>query len=438
MTAGKATPITLTRAHRILISVVVTGAVIIAGIGFAGSYAAVRHLAAEKGFGWFANVFPIGVDAGIVVLLALDLLLTWMRIPFPLLRPTAWLLTAATIAFNGAAAWPDPVGVGMHGIIPVLFVVSVEAGRHALGRIADLTADRHMESVRIMRWLLAPVPTFKLWRRMKLWELRSYDQVIRLEQDRLVYQARLQARYGRAWRRRAPIEAMMPLRLARFGVPLTETAAAGLAAAGIDAPAVLRPRQTAALELLESEESAAAGETQQDGEPQHAATPSGAVPVQEVRGHPGEPAAAPSTEELERADGWNESRGDAAVVVAQFQEQELRSAQPRYAGVPPARHTAPRASTVHSRVPDRPTEASTMGTSAATATRSAVATTEDREAFLLRGKAGVRAIFARMTPAERAESDNALAPRLAQQVGLSEGTTRKYLGAVRREFQPAD
>jgi hypothetical protein len=221
---------------RVLIGVVIAGAVIIAGIGFAGSYTAVRTLALDKGFGWFANVFPIGVDAGIVVLLSLDLLLTWLRIPFPLLRQTAWLLTAATIAFNGAAAWPDPIGVGMHGIIPVLFVVCVEAARHAIGRVADITADKHMESVRITRWLLAPLPTFRLWRRMKLWELRSYEEVIRREQDRLVYRARLRARYGVAWRRRAPIEALMPLRLARYGVPLRETAPAGLEAAGIEAP----------------------------------------------------------------------------------------------------------------------------------------------------------------------------------------------------------
>nr|WP_228054131.1 DUF2637 domain-containing protein [Streptomyces antimycoticus] len=224
--------------HRILAGVVVTGAVVIAGIGFAGSYSAVRDLALDKGFGTFSNVFPIGIDAGIVVLLALDLLLTWIRIPFPLLRQTAWLLTAATIAFNGAAAWPDPVGVGMHAVIPILFVVSVEAARHAVGRIADITADRHMESVRITRWLLAPVPTFRLWRRMKLWELRSYDEVIRLEQDRLVYQARLRARYGRAWRRKAPVESLMPLRLARYGVPLSDTAPAGLAAAGLEPSAV--------------------------------------------------------------------------------------------------------------------------------------------------------------------------------------------------------
>ncbi|GLF97420.1 DUF2637 domain-containing protein [Streptomyces yaizuensis] len=230
----------LTRTHRILIGVVVTGAVIIAGIGFAGSYAAVRELAEKKGFGDFAVVFPIGIDAGICVLLALDLLLTWMRIPFPMLRQTAWLLTVATIAFNGAASWPDPLGVGMHAVIPVLFVVTVEAARHAVGRIADITADKHMDGVRITRWLLSPIPTFKLWRRMKLWELRSYEQVIKLEQERLVYRARLQGRYGRGWRRKAPVEAMMPLRLAKFGVPLAQTAPAGLAAAGVD-PVLLPP-----------------------------------------------------------------------------------------------------------------------------------------------------------------------------------------------------
>ncbi|MFG2961369.1 DUF2637 domain-containing protein [Streptomyces sp. NPDC048291] len=237
---------------------------IIAGIGFAGSYAAVRELAIKKGFGNFAYVFPIGIDAGICVLLALDLLLTWIRIPFPLLRQTAWLLTIATIAFNGAAAWPDPLGVGMHAVIPILFVVAVEAARHAIGRIADITADKHMEGVRLTRWLLSPVPTFLLWRRMKLWELRSYDQVIKLEQERLVYQARLRSRFGRAWRRKAPVESLMPLRLAKYGVPLADTAPDGLAAAGIDLPALLpasapaAPADSATLEAAARHEQAPA------------------------------------------------------------------------------------------------------------------------------------------------------------------------------------
>ncbi|WP_372347438.1 DUF2637 domain-containing protein [Streptomyces sp. KL116D] len=139
------------------------------------------------------------------MLLALDLLLTWIRIPFPLLRQTAWLLTAATIAFNGAAAWPDPLGVGMHAVIPILFVVSVEAARHAIG--PDRGHHRGQAHGGRAHHALAalPVPTFLLWRRMKLWELRSYEAVIKLEQERLVYQARLHSRFGRAWRRKAPV-----------------------------------------------------------------------------------------------------------------------------------------------------------------------------------------------------------------------------------------
>ncbi|MFB7763529.1 DUF2637 domain-containing protein [Streptomyces xiamenensis] len=215
--------IKLTRAHRVLVGIILAGAVVIAAIGFAGSYTAVRDLAERKGFGSFAHVFPLGIDVGILVLLSLDVLMTWMRMPFPLLRQTAWLLTAATIAFNGAAAWGDPLAVGMHAIIPVLFVITVEAARHAIGRIADITADKHMEGVRMWRWLLSPIPTFRLWRRMKLWELRSYDEVITTEQDRLVYQTRLRAKYGRAWRRRAPVKELMPLKLARLGVPIPET-----------------------------------------------------------------------------------------------------------------------------------------------------------------------------------------------------------------------
>ncbi|MEV6741842.1 DUF2637 domain-containing protein [Streptomyces sp. NPDC051104] len=278
--------------HRILIGVVVTGAVIIAGIGFAGSYAAVRELAIKKGFGNFSYVFPVGIDAGICVLLALDLLLTWIRIPFPLLRQTAWLLTAATIAFNGAAAWPDPLGVGMHAVIPVLFVVAVEAARHAIGRIADITADKHMEGVRLTRWLLSPVPTFLLWRRMKLWELRSYDQVIKLEQERLVYQARLRSRFGRAWRRKAPVESLMPLRLARYGVPLAETAPAGLAAAGIE-PALIPPAPR--LEAAAGSRAPGAAPV-----PQQAVPPGGQRP--ELQGN--QNAGQPGYEELDDQSPW--------------------------------------------------------------------------------------------------------------------------------------
>ncbi|PZH03144.1 hypothetical protein C1I97_20440 [Streptomyces sp. NTH33] len=323
--------------HRVLIGVVVAGAVIIAGIGFAGSYAAVLDLALKKGFGKFSYVFPIGIDAGICVLLALDLLLTWIRIPFPLLRQTAWLLTAATIAFNGAAAWPDPLGVGMHGVIPVLFVVSVEAARHAIGRIADITADKHMEGVRLTRWLLSPVPTFLLWRRMKLWELRSYDQVIKLEQERLVYQARLRSRFGRAWRRKAPVESLMPLRLARYGVPLADTAPAGLAAAGIE-PALIPPAPRAEAPAPQSavppaEQRPELVGTRQDAAPVPREEP---VPAQNPWLHARDP------QSVEYHGGYDPTYDpDAAYAQWYAEQQQAEEYQDQYLEEPPVQEPSP-------------------------------------------------------------------------------------------------
>ncbi|MGY6026981.1 hypothetical protein ACWCQ7_46325, partial [Streptomyces spinosirectus] len=49
---------------------------------------------------------------------------------------------------------------------------------------------------------------------------------------------------GRAWRRKAPVESLMPLRLARYGVPLAETTPAGLAAASIEVPVLTVDKDT--------------------------------------------------------------------------------------------------------------------------------------------------------------------------------------------------
>ena len=221
---GTAAGQALSRTQKALVGVVSAGAVVIAGLGFAGSYTAVRHLAYAKGFGWYAQAFPVGVDAGIVVFLALDLLLTGLRMPYPALRQAAWLLTGATIAFNASVSWGDPLAVGMHAVTPLLFVVVVEAARHAVGRIADVVADRFIESPPLVRWLLSPVPTFLVWRRMRLWQITSYEEVIRLQKETLALRTRLRCQYGRiGWRGQASPAQTLALRLSRYGTPVSQT-----------------------------------------------------------------------------------------------------------------------------------------------------------------------------------------------------------------------
>lgn len=226
-------PITLNRWQTAVIATVATGAVGIAALGFIGSYHAVADLAEAKGFGGFAHWFPIAVDLGIAVFLALDLVLTRLRMTYPLLRYGAWLMTAATISFNAAVAWrpagrpatagPDYLGAAMHAVIPVLFVIAVEAARHAIGRIANITADKHIESPPLSRWLLAPTSTFHLYRWMRICGIRAYDTALRMQRDIDLYIAELKKDHGRwAWRRTAPADALLVLKFARKGIPMTE------------------------------------------------------------------------------------------------------------------------------------------------------------------------------------------------------------------------
>lgn len=406
----------LTRTHRTLIGIVIAGAVVIAGIGFAGSYAAVRELALSKGFGWFANVFPIGIDAGIVVLLALDLLLTWLRIPFPLLRQTAWLLTVATIAFNGAASWPDPLGVGMHATIPVLFVVAVEAARHAIGRVADITADRHMESVRITRWLLAPFPTFRLWRRMKLWELRSYDEVIKLEQARLIYRARLRARYGRGWRRKAPVELIMPLRLARFGIPLDGEQLAAVSTAAPENrsihPGPVSPRAL---------DTATPGTGHADGSAH-------ALPAERQVSPPDVSA---SVDPLATADdGESPQDGTASRLpspVDTYKSPGVAEREPVMAD----RARRP-AHTIHVRVP-----AQHRGEDQDTVPAGEDQEPEADDLASMPGIDAVRTAYERLSPEERSQSDRQKATKIADMTGLAYNTVRRYLSNLRKAQRDA-
>lgn len=228
MAPGKPAPTAntaLTRSQKILTGIVVIAVLVIAFLGFVGSYDAVTKLAEQKHFGDFAQAFPIAVDAGIIAFLALDLLLTWLRMPFPLIRQGAWGLTGATIAFNAATAWPDALGVGMHAVIPALFVLAVEAARHAIGRIADITADRHIESPPAIRWVLAPYGTFRIWRRQRMWQLKSYEDVIAIERDAAKYRQKLSSVHGWKWRSKAEAHQILALRYAKYGTPVGDTLA---------------------------------------------------------------------------------------------------------------------------------------------------------------------------------------------------------------------
>ncbi|MEU1287544.1 DUF2637 domain-containing protein [Kitasatospora sp. NPDC005856] len=223
------------------------GGAALAGIGFSGSYTALKDLGFKHSFGDFSYAFPIGVDAGIVALLAMDLHLIRKGAPAPWLRLLAHTFTAATIYFNAASAGPllkNPTGTAMHAVIPVMFVAVVEAGRRLVIRITRIEAGHGRDAVPLHRWILAPWPAFRMYRRMRLNGISSYDRAVELERERLVYRVMLERDHDGDWHK-APADQQLPLTMERFGLGVDEALALPAEA---DERARLRAERTAAFD----------------------------------------------------------------------------------------------------------------------------------------------------------------------------------------------
>lgn len=175
-------------------------------IGFGLSFENVAS-ALEPSFGRLSPAVPIGIDVGIAAFTWTDLAMARRNMRTRWLRLVPWGLVGVTVFLN-VAREPDLYGKVAHGVMPLLFVVLVEVGAHVIRVLADLAGEgqHRMDRVRVSRWLLAPWSTLRLWRRMVLWETRSYPKALEMEQARLLALCDLQDNNGGPirWRWRAP------------------------------------------------------------------------------------------------------------------------------------------------------------------------------------------------------------------------------------------
>ncbi|MEV5495628.1 DUF2637 domain-containing protein [Nonomuraea fuscirosea] len=224
-------------------AVAVTAAVtgVLGLLGFVNSFERVAEAAAPS-FGWLAWTVPLGIDLGIAVFSALDIVLARLGMRLRWLRLIPWALTAATVYLNVATYLKaDPIdtfAVVSHAVLPLLWVIAVEVGAHVLRKRAHLTAPDRMDGIRRSRWVLAPLPTFTLWRRMVLWEVRSYPDALTRERDRILAKTDLQDRYGRLWRFKATRRERA---LYRLGELAPTGAPVQMRAERLDPPAPERP-----------------------------------------------------------------------------------------------------------------------------------------------------------------------------------------------------
>ncbi|MYR27796.1 MULTISPECIES: DUF2637 domain-containing protein [unclassified Streptomyces] len=234
-TGTSPSPGRLTSTQKWATGAIVVAALALAGIGLYLSFAHVATFAFEKlRFGSLhkGELFAVGVDVGIMIMIAVDLLMAWLNRPVSWIRYPVWFLTGVTVVLNAASGAPKPgqtwtlmdyVAAGAHGVVPVLFIAVVELGRDAINRVVR-PEQGERDAIPWLRWLLAPLATARIFRRMRLWGITSYPEMIRRDQQLIAYEQWLKRKH-QGDLSQASEDELLPMTMAPYGYTVTEALA---------------------------------------------------------------------------------------------------------------------------------------------------------------------------------------------------------------------
>lgn len=205
------TPPKLTRGETWLVYLTVALLLAVGTLGLIASYQSVSERATVWGF-QTPQLLPIAIDLAIpgftiahLLLIRMDMELAWVRaVPFGLTYVTIYLNIQAGTSTGARIA---------HGALPLIWVLCSEIAGHVYRVLIGAATGKRMERIRRARFLLAPLKTGAMWRRMILWEETSYGNALARERERVLAHADLRERYGRSWRVTAPIRERALLRL---------------------------------------------------------------------------------------------------------------------------------------------------------------------------------------------------------------------------------
>ncbi|MFE4540205.1 DUF2637 domain-containing protein [Streptomyces scopuliridis] len=206
----------------VLVVGIVLAAAVVSTLGLLSSYTALETKAAAWGWDW-PWLLPVGIDVAIPAFTGANLILIRMGMELRWIRWVPRALTAVTVYLNWQAS-STPGGRLGHAALTLLWVIFSEIASHVYGtRIGAVTGKKRMEAVRRSRWILAPIPTARLRRRMILWEITSYDEALTRLQEQTYLRAQLKEKYGRRWRSKAPLDQRMALKLGEAPAALADT-----------------------------------------------------------------------------------------------------------------------------------------------------------------------------------------------------------------------
>ncbi|MGW6463685.1 DUF2637 domain-containing protein [Streptomyces rubiginosohelvolus] len=201
---------------------IVLAAATVSTLGLLSSYTALETKAATWGWDW-PWLLPVGIDVAIPAFTGASLILIRMGMELRWIRWVPRALTAVTVYLNWQASTTVGGRLG-HAALTLLWVIFSEIASHVYAtRIGAVTGKKRMETVRRSRWILAPIPTARLRRRMILWEITSYEEALTRLQEQTYLRAQLKEEFGLLWRWKAPLDKRMTLKLGEAPAALADT-----------------------------------------------------------------------------------------------------------------------------------------------------------------------------------------------------------------------
>jgi hypothetical protein len=214
--------------ERVICLLIALGFAFVAGIGAVNSFHTVAARAEKEGFPPdLAWTLPAGVDGAILAFTVAGLFRAYKGRPIGWVRPVVWTLVAGTIFLNVASA-SGPWGYVSHGLLPALYVLAVELVDRIVRDVAAIRNHVPTEGIPVARWMLAPLSTAGIYRRMRLWGVTDYRSALDLERARILARCDLEEQYGSL--RKVPARQRALYRLGHLApVPAPDQAPAQLA-----------------------------------------------------------------------------------------------------------------------------------------------------------------------------------------------------------------
>lgn len=178
-----------TRYHKPLLAAIIVGTIAVAGTAGFLSYETLTEYA-KPALKEEAFLFPVVVDAAVLLFASITLYKSFKGYRNLGTRMAMHLMSGMTIAFNMSAG-EDFEYQMIHAAAPIVWVMGIEI---VLGMVRKEQKKKRpqLDKIRFVRFVLSPISSFSMWRRMVLWEITDASIARRIDavriRQRLVWQ----------------------------------------------------------------------------------------------------------------------------------------------------------------------------------------------------------------------------------------------------------